>query len=75
MTGMRGSTSKDLGRRAFGAMGGGETSREAPDRLGELIALTEEILRKPVAPPASRAWKPRAGRIYNFPVRTVAEEK
>jgi len=75
MTRMRGSTSKDLGRRAFGTVGGGKTSGEAPGRLGEVIDLPEEILRKPIVPPVSRAWKPRAGRIYDFPVRRVVEEK
>jgi hypothetical protein len=75
MTGMRGSTTKDLGRRAFGTAGGSETSREAPERRGEVIDMAVEMLRAPVVPPSSRAWKPRAGRIYNFPVRTVAEEK
>jgi hypothetical protein len=75
MTRTRGSTSKDLGRRAFGTAGRLETSCEAPDRPGEVIDLAEEILRKPVVPPVPRAWKPRAGRIYNFPVRTVPEEK
>ncbi len=75
MTRMRGSMSKDLGRRAFGTAGGRETLREAPQRSGEVIDLEEEILRKPAIPPASRTWKPRAGRIYNFPVRTALEEK
>jgi len=64
MTRRRGSGSKDLGRRAFGTAGGWETPREA-----------QEILRTPVASPVSRAWKPRAGRIYNFPIRRVVEEK
>ena len=75
MTRTPGSTSKDLGRRAFGTAWGSETSREATERSGEVIDLAEEILRKPVVPPASRRWKPRAGRIYNFPVRRVVEEK
>ena len=75
MTRMRGSTSIDLGRRAFGTMGGWETSREAPERSGEVIDLAEETLRTPVVPPAPRGWKPRAGRIYNFPVRRIVEEK
>ncbi|MHB1024923.1 MAG: hypothetical protein ACYC24_04355 [Desulfobacteria bacterium] len=75
MTRTRGSASKDLGRRAFGTAGRLETSREAPERLGEVIDLAEEILRKPVVLPAPRAWKPRAGRIYNFPIGTVMEEK
>ena len=70
-----GSASKDLGRRAFGTAGGGETSSGAQERLGEVIDLEEEVLRKPAAPPVSRAWKPRAGRIYNFPVRSVPDEK
>jgi hypothetical protein len=52
-----------------------ETSREVPGRPGEVIDLAEEILRKPVVLPVPRAWKPRAGRIYNFPVQTVPEEK
>ncbi len=64
MTRTRGSASKDLGRRAFGTAGGWETPREAPERPGEAIV-----------PPVSRAWKPRAGRIYNFPVRRIVEEK
>jgi hypothetical protein len=75
MTRTRGSASKDLGRRAFGTAGGGETSCDAPERFGEVIDLEEEILRKPVVPPVPRAWKPRAGRIYNFPVRTIPDEK
>jgi hypothetical protein len=74
MTRTRGSASKDLGRRAFGTAGGWATSRETPERPGEIIDLEEE-LRKPVVPPVPRAWKPRAGCIYNFPVRTVVEEK
>ena len=48
MTRTRGSASKDLGRRAFGTAGGWETSREAPERPGEVIDLDEEILRTPV---------------------------
>jgi hypothetical protein len=75
MTRARGSASINLGRRAFGTAGGGETSREAPGRVGEGIDLEEEILRTPVASPVPRAWKPRLGRIYNFPVRRIVEEK
>jgi len=75
MTRMRGSASKDLGRRAFGTAGGWKTPDEAPDRSGEVIDLAEEILRKPIVLPVSRAWKSRAGRIYNFPVRRIVEEK
>jgi hypothetical protein len=75
MTGTRGSSSKSLGRRAFGTAGGWKTSSEAPERFGEVIDLEEEILRKPVVPPAPQVWKPRAGRIYSFPVRRVVEEK
>jgi hypothetical protein len=72
---MRGSTSKDLGRRAFGTAGGWKTQDERPGRSGEVIDLAEEILRKPIVLPMSRAWKPRAGRIYNFPVRRDVEGK
>jgi hypothetical protein len=75
MTGMRGSTSKDLGRRAFGTAGGRGTSSEGPERFAEINDLDEEILRRPVVPPVPRTWKPSAGRIYNFPVRRVVEEK
>ena len=75
MTRTRGSASKDLGRRAFGTAGGRETSCKAPERSGEVIDLVEEILRTPIVLPGSRAWKPRAGRIYNFPVRRHVEEK
>jgi hypothetical protein len=75
MTRMRESTSKDLGRRAFGTSGGWKTPGEAPGRSGEVIDLEEEILCKPIALPMSRPWKPRAGRIYNFPIRRVVEEK
>jgi hypothetical protein len=75
MTRTRGSTSKDLGHRVFGTAGRLETLREAPEQPGEVIDLAEEILRKPVVPPVSRAWKPRAGRIYNFPVLRFVEEK
>jgi hypothetical protein len=70
-----GNGSKDLGRRAFGTAGGWGSSCEAPEGLGEVIDLAEEILRKPVVPPVSRTWKPRAGRIYNFPVLRIVEEK
>ena len=75
MTRTRGSASKDLGRRAFGTMGGWGTPREAPERPGEVIDLDEEIPRKPLALPMSRPWKPRPGRIYDFPVRTIPNEK
>jgi len=75
MTQTRGSASKDLGRRAFGTAGGWKTPGEATEKFGEIIGLGEEILHNPVVPPASRAWKPRAGCIYNFPVRRVVEEK
>ena len=75
MTRTRGSTSKDLGHRVFGTAGRLETLREATEQPGEVIDLAEEILRKPVVPPVSRAWKPRAGRIYNFPVLRFVEEK
>lgn len=75
MTRAGGSASKDLGRRAFGTAGGRETSRESPERLGAVIDPDEEIPRAPVAPSTPRAWKPRAGRIYNFPVRRIVEEK
>ena len=75
MNRMTGNGSKDLGRRAFGTAGGWETPGEAPGRSGEVIDLGEEILRKPIVLPVSRPWKPRAGRIYNFPVRRDVEEK
>jgi hypothetical protein len=72
---MRGSASKDLGRRVYGTAGGWKTPGEAPGRSGEVIDLVEEILRNPIVLPVSRAWKPSAGRIYNFPIRTVPDEK
>jgi len=72
---MRKRASKDLGRRAFGTAGGWGTSRRAPERSGEVIDLAEVILRKPFALSVPRTWKPRAGRIYNFPLRTVPDEK
>lgn len=75
MTRTGGGASKDLGRRAFGTAGGAETFRKAPKRSREVIDLVEEILRKPVVAQAPRAWKPRAGRIYNFPVRRIPDEK
>jgi hypothetical protein len=75
MTRRRGSTSKDLGRRAFGTAGGWKTPGEATERFGEVIDLGEEILRTPIVLPVSRAWKPRSARIYNFPVRTIPDEK
>ncbi len=71
----RGGASKDLGRRVFGSAGGGDAPGEGRERLGEVIDLEGEIPRKPVVPPVARAWKPRAGRIYSFPVRSVVEEK
>jgi hypothetical protein len=75
MTRKPGPASIDLGRRAFGTARGWETSPVVGERFGEVIALGEEILRKPIVLPMSRAWKPRAGRIYNFPVRTIPDEK
>jgi len=75
MTRARGSASINLGRRAFGTAGGWKTPGEAPGRSGEVIDLEEEILRKPIVLSMSRPWKPRAGRIYNFPVWRIVEEK
>jgi hypothetical protein len=75
MTRMPGNGSKDLGRRAFGTAGGWGASRETQERFGEVIDPGEEFLRKPTVQALPRAWKPRAGRIYNFPVRRAVEEK
>jgi hypothetical protein len=75
MTRMRGGTSKDLGRRAFGSVGGRKTAVEVSGLVGEVIDPMEEIPRKQILPPVSQGWKPRAGRIYNFPVRREVEEK
>lgn len=75
MTRTRGSASKDLGRRAFGTAGGREASREAPGRPRKVIDLEVGIPRRPIVLAVARAWKPRAGRIYNFPVRRIVEEK
>jgi hypothetical protein len=75
MTRTGGGASKDLGRRAFGTAGGWDASCGAPERLGEVVDLAGENLRKPAVPPSPRAWKPRAGSIHSFPVRTVVEEK
>lgn len=68
---MGGNASKGLARRSFGSAGGGN----APVRLGKVIDPEEEILRGPLVPPAPRTWKPRAGRIYNFPVLRIVDEK
>ncbi|MCP2501544.1 MAG: hypothetical protein NCA08_08290 [Deltaproteobacteria bacterium] len=62
---MRGSTSKDLGRRAFGVAGGRKESCGAPEPPGEVIDLENES-GKPAIPPVPRAWKPRAGCITHF---------
>jgi len=75
MSRMRESVSIDLGRRAFGSAGGWGSSRVAPERSLEMIDIEEEIPSKPIAQPVSRMWKPCAGRIYNFPVPRVMEEK
>lgn len=77
MNRMREGTSKDLGRRAFGTAWGGKTPGKAPEpeRFGEVIDLEEEIRSKPIALPLSRAWKPRAGRIYTFPMKRIPDEK
>jgi len=75
MTRARGSASIDLGRRAFGTAGGWKTPGEAPGRSGDVIDLEEGILCAPIHLPVSRPWKPRAGRICNFSIRRVVEEK
>jgi hypothetical protein len=75
MTRTRGSASKDLGRRDFGTAGGWKTPDGAPGWSGEVIGPGEGILRKPIVLSMPRPWKPRAGRIYNFPVRTIPDEK
>jgi hypothetical protein len=64
MSGMRENTSKDLGRRSFGTMGGRKTRDDMSEQLGIVILF-----------PVSREWKPRLGSIHNFPVRRVVEEK
>lgn len=78
MTRKTGGESKNLGRRAFGTSGGGDAPGEPWERFGEVIDLEEEILRRPIPPVppiAFRARNPRAGRIYNFPVSRIVEEK
>ncbi len=75
MTRKSGGESKNLGRRAFGTSGRGDAPGDTRGRTGEVIDLREEILRRPIVPPAPRTWRPKAGRIYNFPVLRIVEEK
>ena len=75
MTRKTGGESKNLGRRAFGTSGRDDAPGETRGRTGEVIDLREEILRRPIVPPALRPWKPQAGRIYSFPVLRFVEEK
>lgn len=75
MTRVAGIGSKNLGRRVFGTTGRWKTPGEALERFGEVVDPREEIPRKPIALSVSRTWKPRAGRIYNFPVQRIVEEK
>jgi len=69
------STSKDLCNRAFGTAGRQDASNGTSIGFGEVVDLTEEILRRPVVLLGTGAWKPRPGRVYDFPVRRAVEEK
>jgi hypothetical protein len=68
-------SSKDLRRRAFGTAGRRDASEGNSIGIGEVVDLPEEILRRPIFLAGPGAWKPRPGRIYNFPVRKEPEEK
>ena len=67
--------SKDLRSRAFGTAGRRDVSNGTSIGLGELVDLSEEILRRPIIPHRAGVWKPSRGRVYDFPVRRVVEEK
>ena len=67
--------SMDLRTRAFGTAGRRNAREGTPAVPGERIDLTGAILRRPIVPSGAGKWKPRPGRIYDFPVRRVVEEK
>lgn len=76
MTRKPGSSSKDLRHRSFGSAGQREdVTNETSIGCGELVDLTEEILRRPIVLSGRGKWKPRPGRVYNFPIRRAVEEK
>ncbi|RJP22293.1 MAG: hypothetical protein C4529_06205 [Deltaproteobacteria bacterium] len=60
MTRKTSGASKNLQRREFGTAG---------------HRLPEEILGRPIVLPEMRAWKPRPGRVCNFPFRTEPDGK
>ena len=71
-----GSTSKDLRSRSFGTAGRREdVKNETSIGCGVLVDLTEAILRRPIVLIGRRKWKPRPGRVYDFPIRRAVEEK
>jgi hypothetical protein len=67
--------SRDLRRRSFGTAGrrGGPDGR--PPESVEIIDFNEATLRRHIPPGCAGRWKPRPGRVYDFPVRRVVEEK
>jgi len=70
-----GSASRDLRTRAFGTAGRRIESTGTSAGSGEVVDFVDGILRSPIVPVASGRWKPRTGRVYDFPVRRVVEEK
>jgi hypothetical protein len=70
-----GTTSRDLRTRAFGTAGRRDVANRTPAGSWEVVDLVDLILRRPCIPAAALKWKTRSGRVYDFPVRHVVEEK
>ena len=64
-----------LQRRTFGTVGARSRPDGPPQEVGQVIDLEEEVLRRPIVRSATRPWKPRPGRVYNFSIQRAVEEK
>ena len=70
-----GSRSHDLRSRAFGTAGGCDRSAGTMFRLDEFVEPTGAIRRRFFIAAGTGPWKPRSGRVYDFPVRRIVDEK
>jgi hypothetical protein len=68
-------SSRDLRRRAFGTAGQRGGTDGQPTGSGEVFDFVEAALRRPFPPAGAGRRKPRPGKVYDFPVRRVVEEK